>query len=98
MPFSRQKRRRKFQSLGRHATSDYAREAARRKEAEHNGFAPPAEQPEAPSPDALLPVAWDAFRKKYLDTKCPGHDKSLRERQEAQKGWSKVSQRAAGSG
>jgi integrase len=81
---------RKFQSLGRYATADYAREAARRKEAELNNFdLPAARADDAPSPDAVQPIEWDAFRKKYLDTKYPGHDKPTKQRQEAQKTWSK---------
>jgi integrase len=80
---------RKFQSLGRHATADYAREAARRKEAELNSFDRAAPQAAAQALDALKPIEWDGFRKKYLDTKYPGHDRPTRERQEAQKAWAK---------
>ena len=62
---------RKVQSLGRHATADYAREAARRKEAELNSLdGAVAPRPEPPAADAIRPIAWGDFRKKYLDTKA----------------------------
>ena len=51
--------RRRFQSLGKHATASYARQAAADMEKELN------------SPDrreSLDPITWDDFQKKYLDT------------------------------
>ena len=39
--------------------------------------------------DALDPIAWDAFRKKYLDTRTPATTCPPSERQEAQKAWAK---------
>src|SRR4051794_30880879 len=71
---------RRFLSLGPHATLAYAREAARRKERELNS---PERQ------DALDPLTWDDFTKKYLDTFYPGHDLPTAERKEREKGWSK---------
>jgi integrase len=81
---------RKFQSLGRHATADYAREAARRKEAELNNFDhPPAPAPPPLPLDHLKPITWDEFRRKYLDIRYPGHDLPTKQRKEAAKTWSK---------
>jgi integrase len=69
-----------YQSLGPHATLSFAKEAARRKEAELNSFQRQA---------SLEPIDWKAFVKKYLDTMYPGHDKPATERKEAERGWSK---------
>jgi hypothetical protein len=80
---------RKFQSLGRHATSDYAREAARRMEADLNGFAPARRAARGPLARRAEADRVDAFPKKYLKTKYPGHDLPAAERQEAQKGRAK---------
>jgi integrase len=72
--------RRRFLSLGPHATLAFAREAQRRKEAELNS-------PERL--EALDPVTWGAFRKKYLDATYPGHDLPTAKRKEKQAGWPK---------
>src|SRR5262245_47999347 len=37
----------------------------------------------------LDPVRWDAFQKKYMDTKYPGHGLPAKERLDAQKAWDK---------
>ena len=71
---------RRFFSLGPHATLAFAREAARRKEQELNN-------PERL--DALEPVTWDVFKKKYLDTIYPGHDLPTALRKEKEKSWPK---------
>lgn len=71
----------KFMSLGPHATAEYARECARRKEAELNQYAAAVER--------LDRARWDDFRKKYMDTKYPGHALSGPERKEAERSWGK---------
>src|SRR5262245_2590897 len=70
----------RFLSLDRAATLAYAKEMARRKEAEINSTEPLA---------TLETVRWGDFQKKYLDTKYPGHDLPTKQRQEAQKAWAK---------
>jgi len=50
---------RRFMSLGKNATLAYAREAKKQKEAELN-------DPERR--ESLVPISWEAFAKKYLDT------------------------------
>src|SRR4051794_23116331 len=70
----------RYMSLGHKATLAYAKEAAKKKEAELNSFE---------KQSSLDPVKWDAFQKKYLDTFYPGHDKPPAERREAQKTWGK---------
>src|SRR5579875_3895992 len=72
--------RRRFQSLGKHATAAYARQAAADMEKEPN------------SPDrreSLDPITWDDFQKKYLATYYPGHDSPPEERKEAERRWGK---------
>jgi integrase len=71
---------RRFLSLGPHATLSYAREARRRKEAELNS---------TERMETLVPIAWDDFKKKYLDTFYPGHDRDAALRKEQARGWSK---------
>lgn len=71
---------RRFLSLGQHATRAFAREAARRKEAELNN--PNRLQ-------ALEPLTWAAFRTKYLDTFFPGHELPTAGRKEKEKTWAK---------
>jgi integrase len=68
----------RFLSLGPHATLAYARRMQSDKERELNNPARHA---------GLDPVRWDAFRKKYLDTRYPGHDLPMKERLEVQKAW-----------
>src|SRR5262249_20409527 len=70
----------RFISLGPHATLAYARRMQSEKERELNS---PARSP------GLEPVSWEAFRKKYLDTKYPGHELIREERLEQQKTWDK---------
>ncbi len=70
----------KFMSLGPHATLAYAKEAARLKEAELNSFE---------KVSSLDAISWEDFRKKYMDTKYPGHDLPPGRRQEAMKAWTK---------
>ncbi len=70
----------RFLSLGTHATLAYAREAARKKEKELNSF---------DRQMGLVPLAWDAFTAKYLDTFYPGHDLAAAERKQKAKAWSK---------
>jgi integrase len=70
----------KYLSLGPHATLAFAREAARRKEAELN------------SPDRLVglePLAWNDFVTKYFDTCYPGHDLPAVQRKERERSWGK---------
>jgi integrase len=71
---------RRFLSLGPHATAVYARRMAAEKEMQLNS--------EKPS-EALDPVTWDAFRRKYFATYYPGHDRPPDERREAQAKWGK---------
>lgn len=67
-------------SLGRGATLAYAKRMAAEKEKEINS--------ESPS-DRLEPITWSEFKKKYLDTFYPGHDKPTEERKPLQVQWSK---------
>jgi integrase len=71
---------RRFLSLGKHATAAYARQAASDQEKELNA-------PE--SRGSLVPITWDDFQKKYLDTLYPGHDLPAAGRKEAVGGWGK---------
>ncbi len=72
--------RRRFLSLGKHATWAYARQAAAQKEKELNSLA---------RVEALEPIMWDDFCKKYLDTIYPGHGLPPTERKEAVRNWNK---------
>jgi integrase len=72
--------RRRFQSLGKHATSTYARQAATDLEKQLNS---------ADRRESLEPITWTDFQKKYLDTHYPGHDLSPARRKEAQSKWGK---------
>src|SRR4051794_38730656 len=67
-------------SLGPGATLAYAKRMAAEKEKEVNS--------ESPS-ERLEPVTWADFRKKYLDTFYPGHDRPVEERKPLQAEWSK---------
>jgi integrase len=67
-------------SLGPGATLAYAKRMAAEKEKEINS--------ESPS-DTLEPITWTDFKKKYLDTFYPGHDKPTEERKPLQAKWSK---------
>ncbi len=67
-------------SLGRGATLAYAKRMATEKEKEINS--------ESPS-ETLEPITWSEFRKKYLDTFYPGHDKPTKERKPLQSKWNK---------
>jgi integrase len=67
-------------SLGPGATLAYAKRMAKDKERELNAETPA---------EVLDPITWAAFRKKYLDTFYPGHDRPTKERQEEQKKWGK---------
>ena len=67
-------------SLGRGATLAYAKRMAAEKEKQINS--------ESPS-DTLEPLAWGDFRRKYMDTFYPGHDKPAAERKPLQAQWSK---------
>lgn len=67
-------------SLGRGATLAFAKRMASEKEKELNAETPA---------EVLDPLTWGDFRKKYLDTCYPGHDKPTKERQEAAKKWGK---------
>jgi integrase len=69
-----------YLSLGPHATLAYAKEAARRKEAELNSFDRQA---------GLDPIRWDDFTAKYLGTFYPGYDLPPRERKEKAVAWPK---------
>ncbi len=70
----------RYLSLGPHATLAYAKEAARRKEAELNSFDRQA---------GLNPIPWDDFTRKYLATFYPGYDLAPRERKEKAATWPK---------
>src|SRR5437660_10426542 len=70
--------RRSFLSLGKHATLAYARQAAALKEQELNSLE---------RHEALEPLTWEDFARKYLDTFYPGHGLPLAERREAEKKW-----------
>ena len=72
--------RRRFLSLGPHATLAFAREAARRKEQELNS---PERQ------ETLVPISWDDFMKKYWDTIYPGHELEPAARKEKARTWAK---------
>ncbi|QDV35718.1 tyrosine-type recombinase/integrase [Tautonia plasticadhaerens] len=72
--------RRRFQSLGKHASATYARQAAADLEKELN--APDRRE-------SLDPITWDDFQKKYLDTHYPGHDLPPAGRKEAERAWGK---------
>jgi integrase len=72
--------RKHVMSLGRGATLAYAKRMAAEKEKEVNS--------ESPS-DRLEPIAWGDFRRKYLDTFYPGHDRPIEERKPLQAKWAK---------
>src|SRR5262245_1336697 len=67
-------------SLGPGATLAYAKRMAAAREREINS--------ESPS-DTIVPITWSDFKKKYLDTIYPGHDKPTVERKPLQAKWSK---------
>ena len=67
-------------SLGPGATLAYAKRMAVEKEKEINS--------ESPS-ETLEPITWSDFKKKYLDTFYPGHDKPTEGRRALQAKWNK---------
>ncbi|MBY0231773.1 MAG: site-specific integrase [Gemmataceae bacterium] len=72
--------RKHVMSLGPGSTLAYAKRMASEKEKEVNS--------ESPS-DRLEPVTWGDFKRKYLDTFYPGHDKPTDERKPLQAEWAK---------
>jgi integrase len=71
---------RRFMSLGRNATLAYARQAKKEKEQELN---------DSERRESLVPVTWDNFQKKYLDTYYPGHDLPPAQRKIKAREWGK---------
>ena len=72
--------KRRFQSLGKHSTAAYARQAASDLESDLNAVE---------RRESLDPITWDGFQQKYLDTHYPGHDLPLAERKVAVRQWGK---------
>src|SRR4051812_47180526 len=70
--------RRRFMSLGRTATLEFARRAAKIREKELNS---PEEQ------QGIDPITWEQFREKYLGTNYPGWDSPPKDRRVSAK-WS----------
>jgi integrase len=71
---------RRFMSLGKHATLTFARQTSAQKEKELNSVE---------HQEALVPITWDDFVKKYMDTTYPGRTLPLAERKVAERQWEK---------